>query len=236
MNVIASHDLIEVVRSDKARKVLPDPDLAKLSPMAANLPAIQKGRIALDQEIFRIASENVGKIGIELLEVRFKRINYNARVTDKIYDRMMSERAQIAERFRSEGAGEAAKISGTKERDLREIESGAYRKVQEMQGRADAQATEIYAKAYNTKPSAADFYQFLKTLEAYKATLGRDSTLILTTDSDYFKYLKRIAPDAPVKPAAAGAARVPASAPQAPAVPAPPASVTPAAAPGSPLP
>ena len=194
MNVIASHDLIEVIRSDKTRKVPVDTDLAQVNPNAANLPVIQRGRGVLDQEIFKIASSEVNRIGIELLDIRFKRINYNSRVTEKIYDRMVSERQQIADRFRSEGAGEAAKISGRKERDLREIESGAYRTVQEMQGKADAQATEIYAKAYSTNPVAADFYQFLKTLETYKTTLGRDSTLILTTDSDYFKYLKNIAP------------------------------------------
>jgi membrane protease subunit HflC len=195
MNVIASHDLIEVIRSDKARKLTVDPDLAEVNPNAANLPAIQRGRAALDQEIFKIAAAEVSRIGLELLDIRFKRINYNARVTEKIYDRMVSERQQIAERFRSEGAGEAAKISGRKEKDLREIESGAYRTVQELQGKADAQATEIYAKAYSTRPGAADFYQFLKTLETYKTTLGRDSTVILTTDSDFFKYLKHIAPE-----------------------------------------
>jgi membrane protease subunit HflC len=195
MNVIASHDLIEVVRSDKARKLTVDPDLVEVNPNAASLAAIQRGRAVLDQEIFKIASSEVKRIGIELLDVRFKRINYNARVTEKIYDRMVSERQQIAERFRSEGAGEAAKISGRKEKDLREIESGAYRTVQELQGKADAEATEIYAKAYNTSPLAADFYQFLKTLETYKTTLGRDSTLILTTDSDFFKYLKNISPE-----------------------------------------
>ncbi len=231
MNVIASHDLIEVIRSDKTRKVAVDTDLAQVNPNAANLPVIQRGRAALDQEIFKIASSEVSRIGIELLDIRFKRINYNSRVTEKIYDRMVSERQQIAERFRSEGAGEAAKISGRKEKDLREIESGAYRTVQELQGKADAQATEIYARAYSTSPVAADFYQFLKTLETYKTTLGRDSTLILTTDSDYFKYLKNIAPEemksAPVSPSPRPVAPVPVPAP----APVAPSPVAPPAAP-----
>jgi membrane protease subunit HflC len=113
---------------------------------------------------------------------------------------MMSERLQIAERFRSEGAGEAAKIQGKKERDLQRIQSEAYRKVQEVRGTADAKASEIYAAAYGSSPAAADFYGFLKTLDTYKATLGGDTTVILTTDSDLFGLLKRVG-DAPAKPA-----------------------------------
>jgi len=120
-----------------------------------------------------------------------KRINYKTGVIEKIYDRMISERLQIAERFRSEGAGEAAKIEGKKDKDLQRIQSDAYRKTQEIKGKADAQASEIYAKAYTASPRAADFYAFMKTLDTYKTTLGRDSTLILTTDSDLFRLLKR---------------------------------------------
>jgi membrane protease subunit HflC len=121
-------------------------------------------------------------------------------VIGKIYDRMMSERLQIAERFRSEGAGEAAKIQGKKDRDLQRIQSEAYRKVQEVRGTADAKASEIYAAAYGSSPAAADFYGFLKTLDTYKATLGNDTTVILTTDSDLFGLLKRVG-DGPAKPA-----------------------------------
>ena len=122
----------------------------------------------------------------------------------------MSERLQIAERFRSEGAGEAAKIEGKKDKDLARIQSEAYRKVQEIKGTADAKASEIYANAYTASPRAADFYSFVKTLDTYKATLGRDSTLILTTDSDLFRLLKRVdgrgqAPAAPpLQPAPTG--------------------------------
>ena len=111
---------------------------------------------------------------------------------EKIYARMSSERLQIADRFRSEGAGEAAKIIGRKERDLLSIESGAYRKEQEIKGRADAEATGIYATAYSSSPTAADFYQFTKTLETYQKTLGKDSTVILTSDSDLFRLFKSI--------------------------------------------
>ncbi|WP_038165105.1 protease modulator HflC [Verrucomicrobium sp. BvORR106] len=193
--VVAKHDLVEVVRSDKTRKV----EVEKLSvqgiAVVTQLPAIQYGRSVLEKEVLAAAAESAKAWGIEILEVQFKRINYNPAVSDKIYDRMTSERMQIAERFRSEGEGEAAKIIGRKEKDLREIESSAYRKVQEIQGEADAKATEIYAQAYNTSTSAAQLYQFVKTLETYKTTLGRDSTLILTTDSDFFKYLKSMNPE-----------------------------------------
>jgi len=189
-NVVARHDLIELVRSDKDRK--PERDAALVDAGAGGLPPIRFGREALEKEILAAAMQKVGIWGIELLDVRVKRINYKSGVIEKIYDRMMSERLQIAERFRSEGAGEAAKIQGRKEKDLRRIESEAYRKVQELTGAADARASEIYAQAYTASPAAADFYAFTKTLETYKDTLGRDSTLILTTDSDLFKLLKRV--------------------------------------------
>ena len=191
-NVVARHDLIELVRSDKDRK--PERDAALVDVGAGGLPPIRFGREALEKEILAAAMQKVGIWGIELLDVRVKRINYKSGVIEKIYDRMMSERLQIAERFRSEGAGEAAKIQGRKEKDLRRIESEAYRKVQELTGAADATASEIYARAYTASPAAADFYAFTKTLETYKDTLGRDSTLILTTDSDLFRLLKQVDP------------------------------------------
>jgi len=192
-NVVARHDLIEVVRSDKDRQ--PERDAALGDAGAAGLPPIRFGRAALEKEILAAAAQKVGIWGIELLDVRVKRINYKSGVIEKIYDRMKSERLQIAERFRSEGAGEAAKIEGRKERDLRRIESEAYRKVQETTGAADARASEIYARAYTASPRAADFYAFLKTLDTYRETLGRDATLILTTDSDLFRLLKRVEPE-----------------------------------------
>ena len=132
--------------------------------------------------------------GIELLDVRIKRLNYKSGVIEKIYDRMSSERMQIAERFRSQGAGEAAKIEGKKEKDLQKIESEAYLKVQEIMGEADAKASETYASAYGSSPKAADFYRFVKTLDTYRETLDRDATLVLTTDSEFFRLLKSIGP------------------------------------------
>ncbi len=197
-NVIASHDLIEVIRSTKDRKPARDNALAEANPNLNTLPPIRFGRNSLDQQILAAAQPKVRSWGIELLDVRFKRINYKPGVIDKIYARMASERQQIADRFRSEGAGEAAKILGRKERDLLSIQSGAYRKEQEIKGKADAQATGIYASAYNSSASAADFYQFVKTLETYQKTLGKDTTTIMTSNSDLFRLFKHI--EEPKKP------------------------------------
>jgi membrane protease subunit HflC len=192
LSVIASHDLIEVIRSDKDRKPARDAALVEAKSNLGVLPPIQFGRSALDQQILAAAQPIVRSWGIELIDVRFKRINYKDGVIDKIYARMASERNQIADRFRSEGAGEAAKIIGRKQRDLLSIESEAYRREQEIKGKADAQATAIYAAAYSSSPSAADFYQFVKTLDTYQKTLGKDTTTVFTTNSDLFRLFKHI--------------------------------------------
>jgi membrane protease subunit HflC len=195
--VIASHDLIEVIRSDKNRKPVRDEALTAADSNLGLLPPIRDGRSVLDQQILKAAQPKVKDWGIELIDIRFKRINYNRDVVEKIYARMASERQQIADRFRSEGAGEAAKIIGRKERELLSIESEAYRKEQEIKGKADAEATGIYAAAYNSSPSAADFYQFVKTLETYQKSLSNDTTVIFTTNSDLFRLLKGV--DQPVE-------------------------------------
>ncbi|MGC4014431.1 MAG: protease modulator HflC [Luteolibacter sp.] len=197
-SVVAAHDLIEMVRSEKDRKPVRDEALVAGNSNLGVLPPIQFGRNVLDQQILNAAAPKVKGWGIELIDVRFKGINYKAGVIEKIYARMASERQQIADRFRSEGAGEAAKIIGRKERDLLSIQSEAYRKEQEIKGKADAQATGIYAAAYNSSPSAADFYQFVKTLETYQRSFSKDTTAVFTTNSDLFHLLKRIEP-APAK-------------------------------------
>ena len=194
-NAIANHDLIEVIRTTKDRIPEVDEELIDGPSNLGVLKPIVKGRAAIEEEIFRKAAAKLTEFGIELLDVRFKRINYNESVRERIYDRMISERQQIAERFRSEGAGEAAKISGRKERELQRIESEAYRTVEEIRGRADAKATQIYARAYNQGPEAVEFYEFTKSLEAYRVILDSETTLIMTTDSDAFKYLKSIDPN-----------------------------------------
>jgi membrane protease subunit HflC len=200
-NVVARHDLIELVRSDKNRQPEQDATLVEAGAAVGHLAPIRFGRKELEQEILRAAAPKMGIWGIELLDVRIKRLNYKEGVIGKIYDRMISERLQIAERFRSEGAGEAAKITGRKERDLQRIQSEAYRKVQEIRGDADAKASEIYAAAYTSSPSAADFYAFLETLDTYKATLGNDTTMVLTTDSDLFRLFKEVGGGARAQPA-----------------------------------
>ena len=200
-NIVARHDLIELVRSDKDRRPEQDAALVEAGGLVGQLPPIRFGRKALERQILEAAAPKMGIWGIELLDVRVKRLNYKDGVIGKIYDRMVSERLQIAERFRSEGAGEAAKIVGRKERDLQRIQSEAYRKVQEIRGAADAKASQVYAAAYGSSPAAAEFYTFLKTLDTYSATLGSDTTVVLTTDSDLFRLLKRVG-DAPATDAA----------------------------------
>ena len=126
-----------------------------------------------------------------MLDLRFKRINYVKEVQQKIFDRMISERKRIADKFRSEGQGEAAKILGDKERDLKEIQSEAYRQAEEIKGKADAEATNIYARAYNQSSESREFYKFIKTMESYQNTLTEKDWLILSTEGDFFKYLRR---------------------------------------------
>src|SRR5438477_1795307 len=193
-NTVAKHDLIEMVRTSKDRKPVTDTTLTAEEARTTNLLPMTLGRTALEAEVVKQAAPKLKDFGIELIDVRFMRINYNARVSSKIHERMISERQQIASRFRSEGEGEAAKILGNKERELKRIESEAYREVQTIRGEADAKATEIYARAYGGSAEAGEFYRFLRTMETYQKTLSHDSTLILSTDSDLFSYLKRSVP------------------------------------------
>jgi membrane protease subunit HflC len=132
--------------------------------------------------------------GIELLDIRFKRINYNDSVRPKIYDRMISERRQIAERFLSEGNGEAARIRGNRVRELNKIQSEAYRQVEEICGVANAKASEIYATAYNQSPTSVAFYEFTRTMQACPAIIANNTTLVFSTESDLFKFLKGMTP------------------------------------------
>jgi modulator of FtsH protease HflC len=199
-NAVAKHELIEIIRTTKERVPLRDVTDAGRVDVGSLVP-IQKGRKLVEQEIFAEAAEKVRVFGIELLDIRFKRINYNESVRPKIYDRMISERRQIAERFLSEGNGEAARIRGNRVRDLNKIQSEAYRQVEEIRGVADAKATEIYAKAYNQSAEAVAFYEFTRTMQAYKSIIAENTTLVLSTDSDLFKFLKSITPQGAVAPA-----------------------------------
>jgi modulator of FtsH protease HflC len=196
-NAVAKHELIEIIRTTKDRVPLRDTALAGAGPEqdVGSLVPIQKGRKVVEQQIFAAAAEKVRVFGIELLDIRFKRINYNESVRPKIYDRMISERRQIAERYLSEGNGEAARIRGDRVRDLNKIQSEAYRQVEEIRGVADAKATEIYSKAYNQSPEAVEFYEFTRTMQSYKSIIGANTTLVLSTRSDLFKFLEGVAPD-----------------------------------------
>ncbi|SLM32933.1 HflC [Desulfamplus magnetovallimortis] len=150
---------------------------------------IKVGRSEITKRIMAQAQPKLKPFGIELVDVKIKRINYVEKVRDAVYGRMIAERSQIAEKFRAEGKGEASNIRGDKEKDLQRIKSEAYKAAEEIKGKADAEATAIYAASYGADP---EFYSFLKTLEVYKSTLDKSSSLVLSTDSDFMKYFKGI--------------------------------------------
>jgi len=183
-NFITSHSLIEAVR--KSSRSLETAGVETRDRIRTSY-AITVGREKITQGILKQAQPKLAQFGIELVDVKIKRINYVEQVRKSVYGRMIAERKQIAERFRSEGKGEAQKLLGERERDLQEITSEAYRKAQEIKGKADAQATIIYAEAYGIDP---EFYSFVQTLEIYDQSLGEKNTLILSTESEFLKYLK----------------------------------------------
>lgn len=183
-NTIAKHELIDLVRSTNRPFVVAE-DVAELSqPEAAE--RVEYGRDKLTHEVLQNARRRTGDLGIEILDFRIKHINYVDAVRQEVYARMISERKRIAERYRSEGAGEAARIAGEKERQLRVIESEAYRTAQEVRGKADAQAADIYAAAYNRDP---EFYRFLKSMGTLKESFDAETVLLLSTDSELLRYL-----------------------------------------------
>jgi len=185
-NFITSHHLIEAVR--KSNRELDTTEVGIESSRKTRVTyRISIGRQKITQGILEQAQPKLTPFGIELVDVKVKRINYVEEVRKSVYGRMIAERNQIAEKFRSEGKGEAQKILGNKERDLQEIESEAFKRAQKLKGAADAEATIIYAEAYGKDP---EFYSFVQSLEIYREALGKDNTLILSTDADFLKYLK----------------------------------------------
>ncbi len=184
-NAIANYDLIEIVRSSNREFELTE-ELEELD-IASAIPKINTGREQIAQIILEKSSEITPEFGVELKDVRIKRVNYVEEVQRKQFDRMISERQRIAAKYRSEGDGKSAEIRGEKERELKRITSEAYRTAQEIKGKADAQATRIYAQAYNLDP---EFYQFMKTLETYAASLDKETWMLLSTSSEFLKYLK----------------------------------------------
>ena len=188
-NFVTSHNLVEAVR-DTNRIVqegsvkIADNTSGQTS---GEIEEISVGRNALTRGILEEAAQIVPQYGIELIDVRIKRINYVSDVQDKVFERMISERKRAAEQYRSEGQGKKAEIEGQTAKELNQISSEAYKVAEEIKGKADAEAIKIYAEAYNNDP---EFYAFLKTLDTYKNTIDKDTTVILTTDSEYLNYLK----------------------------------------------
>ena len=193
-DLITSNRLIEAVRNSNREL---DTFEVGLEDVKEDVPGIKKdqlstytvliGRNEINAEIMKEAAPKLKKFGIDLMDVKIKRINYVEEVRKSVYGRMIAERKQIAEKFRSEGQGEARKILGDKELDLKRIRSEAYRKAQEIKGKADAESTRLYAEAFSVDP---EFYSFIKTLEIYNEAFDKTSSLVLSTDSELLKYLK----------------------------------------------
>jgi membrane protease subunit HflC len=187
-NVIANNNLVEVIRTTN-RKFEASAEIGGVDDSEAPT-RIELGREKMTRLVIEAAAPRLKELGIELLDVRLKKINYVEEVQKKIYERMITERKRIADQFRSEGQGEAAKIFGDKERDLKKIQSEAYRTSQEIKGKADAEATAIYAAAYNQSADSRAFYRFVKTMDTYKNTLSEKDWLVLSTKGDFFKFLE----------------------------------------------
>jgi modulator of FtsH protease HflC len=186
-NYITSYRLIEAVRTSNRELGVDEIGLEDVDKDQRETYAITFGREKITKGIMEQAQPKLAQFGIELVDVKIKRINYVESVRKSVYDRMIAERNQIAEKFRSEGRGEARKIIGEKERDLKKITSEAYKTAQEIKGKADAKATKIYAQSYGLDP---EFYSFTRTLEIYNESLDDKNSLILSTDSEFLKYLK----------------------------------------------
>jgi len=188
-NFLSENLLIEAVRN--TNRVLRTTIEDQESSFSAEVRTVEikKGREEITELIQNAAAEAMPEFGIELLDMQIKRINYIDEVREKVYERMISERKRVAEKFRSEGEGRRAEINGEREKELQRITSEAYRTAQEIKGKADAEATRIYASSFNRDP---DFYSFIQTLESYKQTMKKNTTVIINTDSEYLKYLKNI--------------------------------------------
>ena len=184
-NSVARYDLIEIVRSSNRN---PDDVLVESEEEAAILDQIEMGRQQIAAEILERAAGSTADLGIELLDLRLKRINYVEEVQQDVFARMIAERQRIAEEFRSEGEGEAARIGGERERDLRQIQSEAYRTAEELRGGADAEATGVYGNAYNRD---AEFYAFTKAMETYEQTMDPSTIFILGTDNELLRFLEQ---------------------------------------------
>jgi membrane protease subunit HflC len=183
-NAVANYDLIEIARSSNRAFELSDESAIIAQ---EELTSVEVGREQIAQLILEESSKITPEFGIELRDVKIKRVNYVDEVQQQVFDRMIAERQQVSARYRSEGDGLSAEIRGQKERELLKISSEAYKQAQEIKGKADAEATRIYAEAYNLDP---EFYQFMKTLESYRTAIDEKTWMLLSTDAEFFKYLK----------------------------------------------
>lgn len=185
-NAIAGHNIIEVVRMSNRESLIDSTALEEQT----KLEKINVGREKIGDEILLAAQARCADLGIEILDFEFKRINYVKEVQEKVFERMITERKRIADKYRSEGQGEASRINGERERELLRIRSEAFRKAQEIKGKADAEATAIYNQAYNRNPDTREFYNFMKTMETYLNTIDSSTTIMLSTEGDFYKFLK----------------------------------------------
>jgi membrane protease subunit HflC len=188
---IAKHDLIELVRTSNREPVV---DQA-MDMDSGGFMTISYGRSKIANEILEASASRVEDLGIEMLDFKIKRINYVKEVQKTVFERMITERKRIADKYRSEGQGEASRISGEKERELKRIQSEAKRTAQEIMGKADAEAAKIYNDAYNKSTASRDFYVFMKTMETYESALDSGTSVVLSTQSDFYKYLKMVNPE-----------------------------------------
>ncbi|WMJ74632.1 protease modulator HflC [Cytophagaceae bacterium ABcell3] len=187
-NAVASHLLLDIVRSTNREPEVEEEFLEEIEV----LEEISVGRDAIEALILKKANKRTEDLGVRILDFRIKRMNYVDEVRERVYDRMISERNRIADQFRSEGQGEARKIEGNKEKDLAQIQSEAVRESETIRGRADAEATAIYAAAYNKNAESRKLYNFLRSMESFEKSMDEKSTLILSTDSELFRFLKKV--------------------------------------------
>ncbi len=185
-NAVAGHELLDIVRSTNRKPEVAEEFFEELEV----LENISVGRDTIERLILKKANQRTSDLGIRILDFRFKRMNYVEEVRNRVYERMISERNRIADQFRSEGQGEARKIEGNKERDLAQIQSEAVRQANIIRGKADAEATAIYASAYNRSAASRDLYGFLKSMETLEKSLDDKTSIVISTNSELFKYLK----------------------------------------------
>lgn len=186
-NVVAKNNIEELVRSTNRK-----PELDSIGEVLGDsLTVIYVGRDKMQDVILASANKQAKELGIKILDFRFKRINYVKEVQTQVYERMKSERFRIADKFRSEGQGEASRINGEKDRELKNIQSAAFKNAEQIKGKADANAASIYAASYNQSAQSRELYGFLKSMETLEKTFSEKTSVVLSTNSDIYKYLNK---------------------------------------------